>query len=398
VLVHRSVRSAALVVVALLVVGLAGCSDQEQAAWARPAAIVNGAEIPADLVIDGFQVFTEVDSEAPPAGPTQMHETDQVSGFLDALVRYELARAELAARGAEVTDADREEARQAIYADLGTDQATGATDLAAGQQRFEQAPELYRELQVDRVSVSVALSRTITDEEAGTTPVSDEEVAAEYEAREDEFTLRCGRALAINPAAGDLEAQEARAEEIVAALEEGEDLETFVEEETPEVEDGATEPPPPPVSEFPCTARPELEQQLPPEVADAIFDTEPGEAFGPALVGEVVFVVLVDEEQVVPRDEAEAQIRAELEAGNDQARFGVLEDLEAQLTLDADVWVDPRFGQWAFIDPLGSVSDDPEGAIRAGVAPPDGPEPPPAEADTTAVIPGDPSGLPVPAP
>jgi hypothetical protein len=382
---HRLVRPAALVAAALLVFALAGCSDEERAAWTQPAATVNGADISTDLLTEGVMAATGVEE------PALVLAASDASGFLGELVQLEIARDELAARGVTITDEDREAARQSVYAAMGTDPTTGQSDPAVGQQQFEALDPTLQDLTIDAQATYDALAATITDEEAGVVPVSDEDVAAAFADREQEFTLRCGRSLLIDPTAGDQAAQEARATEIVAGIEDGEDFETFAEEET-------SDPATPPDAEIPCSSRSQFEQQLPPEVVDGMFETEPGNAFGPVVVQGAVFVVMVDDEQVTPRSEAEAVIRGELEGGNEQLRGDALQALIAELTLDAEVWVDPKYGTWALFDQLGGVTDDPDAAVRAGVAPPEGPEAPPVDSDTTAVIPDPATDPGVPAP
>lgn len=347
---HRLTRSfASLGAVVLIGAFLAGCSEGEQAAWTEAAATVNGVEISQDLLVQTTQGANDIE----PGG--QSLSTNETTGVLDRLVSIELARQELDDLGVELTEEDREVARNAVYASMGQDPATGAVDVERGRQLFEESPEGFQQAFVDL--------QAILDKLAANLP----EGAGDVE--------RCASFVQINPGAGDQDDQVARAEEILDGLRDGDDIQQHIEAET-------TDPTTPGGGTLGCATEQALADQvaqgaLPAEIADPIFETGLGEPFGPVVLDQGVYVVLVESETF----------------GQDAA----LQYID-QLSLHADVWINPRNGIWTYFDATGAVTDDPEEAIRRGVAPPEGPEPPPLGSDTTAVVPGDPSATLVPGP
>ena len=113
--------------------------------------------------------------------------------------------------------------------------------------------------------------------------------------------------------------------------------------------------------------------QFPTELYEAIWAAEGVGPVGPvAPAGGGVFVFHVDSEEVTPLAEVEDQIRAELDAANDDLRNQAVGGLVAELALAADVWIDPKYGRWVAVDELGVETADVEAAVGAGVAPPAG--------------------------
>jgi hypothetical protein len=378
---------AALAAVALL--ATAGCSSGG-AAVDNPVATVNGVDLSADWVDEVTRAALEV-----PAGSMTMA-TSESSSILDLLIQVELVRQSVDDLGIELTEDDRQAAAEVLYAQLGRDQTTGVVDLEAGQAAFEDLDEVLQEISIDQQMLGDALAGSVSDEDAGVVPVTDADVEAAYEQRVPELTRRCISYIGSDPELGDL-VQQADADEVYERLVAGEEIEALLAE----VNEGRPEDQPL-CAEFGCVTQAEMQEQVsggqfPTELFEAIWAAEgvgPIEPVSPG--GQGVYVFHVDSEEVTPLADVEEQIRAELESANDDLRNQVVGGLVAEMALAADVWIDPKYGRWVAVDELGAETTDVEAAVGAGVAPPQGPQDPPVDPDST--LPVDPlGGLGVPA-
>jgi hypothetical protein len=344
----RILRPARLLAAALLVGGVtAGCAEGETTQVdGSAAATVNGVEIPSEVLVDTTIGANDLDPNADSLA------TSDTTGILDRLISLELAQQQLDDLGVEVTQDDRDAALPAIYDSMGQDPTTGATDRQAGQQAFEASPEGFQEALVDLQVLPAKLADHLPEGSGD--------------------PQRCATYVQVDPATGDQAAQTARANDIVDGINSGDDVQEYITAET-------ADPSQPAGGQLPCATEATLQQQvqqgaLPAEIADPIFDTEIGGAFGPVVLDQGVFVVVVETEGLGP----------------DTA----LQFID-QVSLDADVWVDPRYGEWVYFDETGNVTEDRDKAVRGGVAPPEGPEPPPAGTDTTTLAPGQAPVVPV---
>jgi hypothetical protein len=372
---------AGLASVALL--ASAGCSSGG-AAVDNPVATVNDVELTADWVDEVTRAALEV-----PAGSLSIP-TSETSSILDLLIQIELVRQSVDDLGLELTDADRQAAADVLYEQLGADPTTGVVDLEAGRAAFEDLDPVLQEISIDQQMLGDALTNSVSDEEAGVAPVTDADIEAAYEQRLTQLTSRCLSYIASDPEVGDL-VQQADAQEIYDRLAGGEDVEDVIAE----VNDGRPDDQPL-GAELGCLSQAEMEQQVssgqfPAEIFEAVWAAEgvgPLEPVAPAEGG--VFVFVIDSEEVTPLADVEDQIRAELDAANDDLRNQVVGRRVAELALAADVWIDPKYGRWVAVDELGVETTDAEAAVRAGVSPPQGPQDPPVDPDLT--LPGDPLG------
>jgi parvulin-like peptidyl-prolyl isomerase len=367
-----SIRPSSLL--AALVVGalaLAGCSSSGGSADESAAATVNDVEIPTELLVDATAAAVEA-----PEGSTSLLTSD-TSRFLTQLIQIEAARQEVEERGVEITDELRAEAETSLFEALGTDQTTGTVDAALGEQQFNALDEVLRDLSLDAQVTLLALSRSIPDDELGIEEVTDEEIQQYYdEVLESRFTRRCANVMVVDSTLRGTAEQEARAEELVEALSSGTGFDELVAEESPDPENPSGGP-------LPCATQAEMqEQQLLPELGAALWEVDEGEAFGPVVTANGVFVGIVEEDQVVPLDEAELELRAELSAQSDSLRSEAMSALLATLVVEADVWVAPVQGTWVLLDSSGAVVDDPEEAASAEVQAPTGPEDAPVTSTT----------------
>lgn len=359
------------------------CSSGDRAVDS-PVASVNGVDLTAEVVDEVIQATLEV-----PAGSLSIA-TSESSGVLDLLIQVELVRQALADEGITPTEEDRQAAAESIYAQFGTDPNTGVVDLEAGQDAFEELDPVLQEAYLDQQMLGDAITATVTDEEAGIQPVTDEEVQAAYEAGLGELTSRCLSYILIDPELDSL-VQQTQADELVDRLEAGESMDDLVAE----VNEGR-DPTQPLGAEFGCTTRAEMEAQVssegfPMELYEAIWAAEGVGPVGPvAPAAGGVFVFNIDSEEVTPLADVEEDIRSQLDAANDDLRNRAVGGRVAELALAADVWIDPKYGRWVTVDEVGVETTDVEAAVGAGVLPPQGPQDPPVDPDDT--LPLDPFG------
>lgn len=377
-------RAALLPVVALVAALLSACSPGEPAVE-TPAATVNGVDISTELVLTMAQ-------GAPPDPGAVSIPTASTTPALNELINIELTRQLLDERELEISDETEAEALEIAYQVL---DPSGAGDPAAGQAAFEELPETMRRQLLDEFGTILTLARSLPDDETGATEITDEMVEAAYEeSRETEFFSRCASVLIVNANAGDQAAQEARGEEIVDELDGGALFDDLLIDEYPEPQTPAGGP-------LACGSRAVLEQQLaqsglPAEFIAAVFDPElePGDSFGPITTANGVLVGVIDDETVTSFEDAEAEIRDRLGIQNDNLKIQVALQIIDEASLDADVWVDARFGTWSYVADRqsGQLVSDPADATGKAVVPPAGPaDPPVTEATSVGGI--DPSGL-----
>ncbi|MEM8904157.1 MAG: peptidylprolyl isomerase [Actinomycetota bacterium] len=213
---------------------------------------------------------------------------------LEQLIEGELAAAELAARGGEVTDEDRE-----VF-----DEIVGQVQVTPWFEAF-----------VERSVVSVALQRVIL-EEAGV-PATAEEWYAEN-------GLSCSRHILFDTA--DEEGAIAARERLVDG---GEDFAELAIELS-------TGPSGPNGGDLGCGDP----SQFVPEFAEALVALEPGEISEPVMTDFGWHVILADGD----RDFADVEVEA-TQAWQTESQEALVEPLTA-LTTEADVTLAPEYGTW----------------------------------------------------
>lgn len=321
-------RPFALALAALaLVLVLAACGDSDDES-SDPAPELDAVEpatttvpeptVPPELADDAVVLsvegtdFTEADLRAELAGAAEFAEANpgRADGFLpdadgnstlqaaqqqlEQLIEGELAATELAERGGEVTDADRE-----VFADI--------------VEQVQVTP--WFEAFIERSLASVALQRMILAE-AG--------VPDTAEAWYDENGLACSRHILFD--AADEEGAIAARERLVDG---GEDFATLAMELS-------TGPSGPQGGDLGCGDP----SQFVPEFADALTALEPGEISDPVMTDFGWHLILAEDDRDFADVQAEATQAWQL--ASQEALTGPL----TTLTTEADVTLAPEYGTW----------------------------------------------------
>lgn len=355
------------VVLAVVCLLAAACSSSGEAVVAGPAATVNGTEISVEQVVD---LARELDDglEAQlgdEAAGDQRVATDLAANVLTELIFVEVAKTEVADRGIDLAEGDRDVALEALYSQMGQDPMTGMADPEQGRLAFEDTSEMLQELLVEFELVRQALTDTVDPASIG-----DDEISEVYEdQREGRFERRCLDGAFFSP--DPLDAM-ARATDVRDALDEGVSVDDAIDSDP-------TDPAAPQAMDFGCITRAELGD---PELIDEVFDAEIGTAIGPVDTGGGLLVAVVYDEEVDELDDVADQLRQELSQGEPGVADAEFFELVTGLVAEADVWVDPRFGTWqatdAFGEPLADDADPAEAAMWR-VVPPEGPQDPPPD-------------------
>lgn len=200
-------------------------------------------------------------------------------------------------------------------------------ELAGGEEALDEqlaAAGLDRTQLRQQLEVQLLIEAIRTALEEGV-EVTDDDVRAAYDARSDVYQQATVRHILLDT--------EADAEAALARLDEGEDFSALAEELS-------VGPSGPNGGELGTAPR----GQYVPAFDDAVWDpsTEQGEVVGPVQTEFGWHLILVDEFQVVPFEDAEPALRTELENGDVDARFQAL--VEGALAVDVEV--QPRFGTW----------------------------------------------------
>lgn len=329
----RSSRVRLFALIPLTLLTLGGC-----AAGADPnlAASVNGVEI----TIAEVEERLEVIRQNPQAAEQLANDPDgQVLRQAENDVLNDLVAQALLEQGAAdeldiaVTDADVEAQREAVVEQIG------------GQEAFDQVIEQQglTEEQVTTELRRLALSEAIGARFAEDAEISDEEVEAFYEENEARYgPTATARHILV--------ADEGAAQSALDRIAGGEDFAAVATELSTDTTSGAQ--------------GGDLGELRPgdtvPEFDEALFSSTVGEVVGPIQTqfGFHVLEVQSREEEGVPLADVEEEIRDELAATSTEAQ---LQEFVAEQSANAEVTVNPRFGEWnadtGTVDPEPPIGD-----------------------------------------
>lgn len=368
---------------ALLVVG--ACSDSDDPVGAPAAATVNGVDISEEVLLDQLAAAASVEAY----GPQLLGLTEPVTGegantystaasaqVLTTLVAFELIDQEIAERDLEVTQANLDTAEQTALQILGTSPETGQPDPALGQAALDQLSEEARATLIEGLAGASLLGEEFAAEvEVG--EVTDEAVRESFDASPELYAQEesCVRHVlitagdpeaGIEPTAEESAAARAEAEAVAAELQGGADFATVASEQsddtTSAVEGG----------DLDCNAR----ETFIPEFDEAVWSLEPGTVSGVVESPAGFHVLEVTERRTPTFEDVAEDIRSQLQAQLEQEAQTATQEVFAQIILDADVTVDPRYGTWEYFI-VGEASeemvDGRDDAQVARVVPPGGP-------------------------
>lgn len=300
------------------------------------AAVVNGEEIPVDELSEQYE---SVRSNPQVAQQLEGDDSGQFASQLQAELLTGLIQSRLLTQAAEdegisVTSDDVQEQRDQIVQRVG------------GEEAFQQLLEQNQltEQQVTEQLRNRALRQAVGQALASEREVSDEELETAYEQQIEGGNPRASHILVDT---------EEEAEKIMQRLEEGADFNELARAESQD-----------PTAERNGGGLGEISRgQTVPAFEEALFNAEPGELVGPVETQFGFHVIKRNEPP--PLEQVEDQLREQVR--DEQAQVAVQEFL-LERAQEADVRVNPRFGQWD--DQAGRVVpadplDDPD-AIGGG--------------------------------
>lgn len=353
-----------MVLVAVAAV-LAACAPQG-ADSPDVAATVNGEGIPISLLQERYEAVEANPQFAEQVAQDETGEfEEQVQAeLLTVLIRSRVLEQSAADMGIELTDDDIEAQRAEIIEEVGGQEAF-AQVIESNNLSDETVEEQIREL---------ALQEKVA-----------EELTADLEADPDDVQAAYDQTYGTASARHILLETEEEAQEVLARVEGGEDFGELAQELStdPTAEENAGD-----LGEF-------TRQQMVPEFSEAVFAAEEGDLLGPVETDfgfHIIEVLEIDEGP--PLSEVEDELAAQLLEGD---RSEVLGDWLTEHLQDAEITVNPRFGEWdeergVVVPPGGPLGEDEDADGGAGVdtAPP--PPPPPVDDvdPTTSPSPVDP--------
>jgi hypothetical protein len=311
----------------LAALALSSCSDiapiatvdGEPAAYAfQVAAIVDE--------LDRYQheAAAQLEEEAgePVPDSFELPRDELESAVLSQLVAVEVSQQQLADRGDEVTDADREAAEEQLR--------------ASGELVDVDLPDELRQRSLDQLAVQAALQRSFVEEH----PVEDADVRQAYEEAPDVWGMRrCGSLLALRD-----EALIVRVRARWERQDPGDSWEAIVADLQ---EDPATADPR--SGDFGCLTGQEAQERFGGAIGE-VFDELPAGSISDQVIDignpdDETFattIVYIESVEPVPFEDVEDDIRAALES---VAALEGSPSAGAQLG-EVDVWVDPTYGTW----------------------------------------------------
>lgn len=378
----RRFRFLLAVLVAALVLG--SCGSDDTSLGAPPAATVNGVDISDELLRDQLEAAASVDGYGSQLlgltgtvagdGPNTFS-TAAAAEALTTLIAFELIDQEVDRRGLDVDDAAREQAEQTIAQVLGANPQTGASDPMAGQEALARLDDGVRTSIVDGLAGASVLSQDIAREQ-GVGEVSDEDVRAAFDDDPETFAAEesCVRHILIMPVdpesgteATPEQSEEARgaAEQVLSDLEGGADFEALAAERSDDTTSGADG------GDLGCNPR----DAFIPEFDEAVWALEVGETSEVVESSAGFHVLQVYDRRTPTFEDVQDQIRTQLEGRAQQDAQSAAQEAFAQIILDADVTVDPRYGTWEYftVTELGEEQVPRDEARSARVVPPGGP-------------------------
>ena len=334
--------------VALCALALAACGAVTGTGDPNVAATVNGSEITVDEVEKRFESAKESPQVAQQleADTDGAYEQSIQAQILSQLVVSELLEQWADDLGLTASDEEIAEERESLITEIG------------GQEAFDQAVE-QSGLSEEDVTLQIrqrVLQNKISEEVGGDKEVSDEEIEAFYN---ENAEARFGEKATARHI---LVAGKAKADKLFKEIQDGADFAKIAEAESTDPGSAAEG------GELPPFGR----GQMVGPFDKAVFTSEVGELVGPIKTQFGYHIIeVLDKTPGKTLEEASEEIRAELS----QSQSG--EELQAELTKrteEAEVEVNPRFGEWnpetgqvEPSKPLGETSESSsEGAVPGG--------------------------------
>lgn len=309
------------------------------------AATVNGDDIPAEDLEEELLAIRGNEGYRGAVERTLLQQGLSVTGdgegtfdtafaarLLSLGVFFELIEQEAQARGVTVTPADLEEARAPTVASVG------------GEEVFGAFPEDYREELVRRQALAGRVQEAIA-------PTPGLEQAREYyEQNRSDFAAVCVSHIFVSAERGPDEAR-ARIEDLARQLSEGADFRVLATEQSDDAAAAAQG------GSLGCQPR----GSLIPAFEEVAFDLPLGQVSDPVETNVGFHLILVEDRRELPFEEVQNQVLEALE-GN---RVPVFADFVNEVTCEAEVEVNPRYGTWT-----GACEDS---QLEGRVLPPEGP-------------------------
>jgi parvulin-like peptidyl-prolyl isomerase len=321
-----------LVPLAILALLLAACGPGGSP---NVAATVNGEEVSVAQVEERFATVAENPEFAEQlAADEEGALAEQVQArILSDLIESIIVRQGAEELGIEVSETEVTQRRDELIEEVG------------GQETFDQLVEesgLTSE-QIDEQVRDIVIREAVQEELTADIEVSDAEVAAFYEEnRETRYDTAEARHILVET--------EEEANDILERLEEGEDFADIAAEESIDTGSGAQGGD---LGEF-------GRGQMVPEFEEAVFTAEIGEVVGPVETQFGFHIIEVTEREAPELEDVEDEIRDELSQGEQGA---AVQEWLAQQRAEAEVTVNPRFGEWdpergevVTADPLGDTA------------------------------------------
>lgn len=256
-----------------------------------------------------------------------------VARVLSLNVYYRLLEQEIEKRGLEVTEDELDAIRPQ------------AVNAVGGQDVFDAFPEDYRNELVRRQALTNELQQALGSG-AGA-----QDARELFEENEDQFKGVCVSHIFASAEQRGLEGAEARIKELAARLEAGADFRQLATEESDDTAAAAQG------GSLDCGGR----GRFLPEFEEAAFELPVGEVSDPVQTSVGYHLILVEERRPLTFEEVRPQVEQELQ----RRQLMAFSELIDELTCEADVDVNPRYGSWM------DGCDDP--AVVGEVVPPEGP-------------------------
>lgn len=315
--------SIAAVGAALLLVVLPACSD---VAGPAAAATVNGVEISDDELRDDLRTLadneefalglTQVPVHADGSAPENRVDADFAAAVLELKIILELIDAEFEDRGLELGEEQLQTVRDGFGPEL--------------QAYLDQLPEEYVDGFVRWNAQITALRDDLAaeqGEDAGA--VTDDDVRSFYDENLTQFEDQvCASHVLLET--------EAEADEVLADLQAGGDIAAIAGERSIDPSAAGNG------GDLGCTSADNYVE----EFAEAVRTGEIGEYLGPVETDFGFHVILVRSRGTTPFEEAEADIRTQLEGEAANAPAQAFGELLERLVAEAEVTVSSRYGEW----------------------------------------------------
>jgi parvulin-like peptidyl-prolyl isomerase len=342
---HRFVRLVAAVAGVLVLGVTAGaCSDT-----LADAATVDGTHIRRDdfkaeledlVANEDFVGLLEQGGQFEVADDRESIGSPLAAAWLSLLLQQSAVDAEFEARGLEVTDAMRDRAREEVVAQYSDPNTQSPEEQRASVEKF---PTDFLETLIERQARAAAVAEALQDDEPTV------EDAREFYEQNRDALFQCATNRTVSHI---VVATEEEANDVLDELDGGADFAALAEERSTEAASAAqggvigNE-------QGPRACYPAGQSQARDQAVAGATNGEPTEP----VQTEAGFEVLLVEPYEAPSfEEVQDELVAQL-AATPQAQFSVV---LARRLRAADVWVDPRFGEWV-VDDDGARVDPPVG-------------------------------------